>query len=105
MGSPVAWGSIALSPDEEHEYRHILYDNRLDLLFHTVCYWADGSRTLLEIVERLEFEMDQPQRDTSIARTSSGTLIGEGACPELDLEAVLYVTDRIIPGGYLEPRP
>ena len=105
LGTPLAWGSIALSPDEEREYRRILYDNRLDLLFHRICYWADGTRTLLEIVERLEIEMDQLQRDTSIARTSSGMQISKGALPELSLDAVLYVTDRIVRGGYLEPGP
>ena len=71
FGAPKAWGSIELSPTAEAEYRRILYDNNLDLLFHRICYWCDGRRTLLDIVQRLEFEMEELMRDTAISRINS----------------------------------
>jgi len=103
LGSPKAWGSLALTGEQEQTYRRVLYDNNLDLLFHRICYWADGRRSLLDIVGRLEFELDELKRDTSIARTSSGSLIHETPSVELDLKAVLYVTDLLIQHGYLSP--
>ena len=104
LGAPKAWGSIDFAAEEEQRYRQVLYENNLDLLFHRICYWADGERSVLDIVERLEFELDELLRDTSIARTSSGFLI-DGAKPiELDLDAVLYMVDCIARGGFLKLR-
>ncbi len=101
LGAPKAWESLALSPDEEQEYRRILYGNNLDLVFHRVCYWADGRRTLLEIADLLECEMDDVQQDAGIARTSSGALIAGAQSPQIDLSALLYVTDLLVRNGYL----
>jgi len=101
LGTPKAWGSMSLSGEEEQEYRQVLYGNNLDLLFHRICYWADGKRTLLDIVERLEFEMDELQRDVTIARTSSGSLISKKQSVELDVDAVLYIVELLTGNGYL----
>ena len=103
-GTPKAWSIGRDSPEEEREYRALLYQNNLDLLFHRILYWADGKRSLMEIIERLEFEMNDLSRDTSISRTSSGLAIRENASPELNVEAVLRLVDRIAAGGYLRVR-
>ena len=53
VGAPKAWGgSIDLSPEEEQEFRRVLYGNGLDTLFHRICYWANGERSLTDIVDR-----------------------------------------------------
>jgi len=104
LGSPKAWGSLQLTAEEDAEYRRVLYGNNLDLLFHRICYWVDGERSMLDIVERLEFELYELNRDTAIARTSSGSLIAGGESMELDIEAVLYIVDLIVRSGYLEAR-
>jgi hypothetical protein len=67
-------------------------------------YWADGQRSLLDIVERLEFERDELQRDTGISRTSSGLAIAESPAPQLNVEAALVLVDRIVANGYLKVR-
>ncbi|MHC4404426.1 MAG: DUF4910 domain-containing protein [Planctomycetota bacterium] len=100
-GSPKAWGIGHESPEDEREYRELLYQNNLDLLFHRILYWADGKRSLMEIVERLEFEMMHLNSDTTISRTSSGFAIAENVSPELNVEAVLVLVDRIVASGYL----
>ena len=46
--------------------------------------------------------MDELLRDTSIARTSSGSMIAAPARVELSLDAVCYVADLIIESGYME---
>lgn len=102
LGAPSLYG-LSLSPEEEREYRRILYDNNLDWLQHRLCYWADGRRSLLEIVDRLEFELDQLLPDAHIARTSSGSLV-EGKSVELNLEAVQFVTGHLMRSGYLKSR-
>jgi len=101
-GTPKAW-SLPLTGAQEQEYRRTLYDNNLDLLFHRIFYWVDGKRSVLDIVERLEFEMDGLLRDTSISRTSSGAAIDAPRRSELDIGAVLYVIDLIVEAGYLKP--
>jgi len=103
-GTPKAWSIGRESPDDERKYRELLYQNNLDLLFHRILYWADGTRSLMEIVERLEFEMMQLNSDTTISRTSSGFAIAENASPELNVEAVLALVDRIVASGYLKVR-
>ncbi len=45
--------------------------------------------------------MDHLQQDAAIARTASGSLIAGGKSPQLDLGAVLYVTDLLLREGYL----
>ncbi len=101
MGCPKAWGSMELGPLEEAEYRKILYDNNLDLLFHRICYWADGRRSLLDIVDRLEIEFEALRRDTSISRTSTDTAIDASSTGSIDLDAVLYIVDKLVESGYL----
>ena len=91
-----------MSPEVEAEYRRVLYENNLDMLFHRILYWADGTRSVLDIIERLEFELKTLLEDTSISRTSSGADIAGGGAPQLDVEAVLYVVDLIVRGGYLQ---
>jgi len=103
-GAPKAWESLALTPAEEATYLEVLFGNNLDLLFHRLVYWADGRRTLLEIVERLEFELDELLQDTAIARTASGSQIG-GRAGELSLGAVLYIVDLLVRNGYLATMP
>lgn len=100
-GTPKAWSIGHESPKDEREYRELLYQNNLDLLFHRILYWADGRRSLMEIVERLEFEMMHLASDTTISRTSSGFAIAESASPGLNVEAVLALVDRIVASGYL----
>ena len=102
LGTPKAWGSMQMSAEQEQDYRRVLYGNNLDLLFHRICYWANGNRSLVDIVERLEFELDELQRDVSIARTSSGSLIAEQDSTELDLDAVAYIVDLLVENGYLK---
>jgi hypothetical protein len=102
LGTPKAWGSMDFDPEEETRYRAVLYGNNLDMLFHRICYWCDGTRSVLDIVERLELELDDLLHDTSISRTSSGIAIEDRTVPHLDLDAVLFVVDRIVRGGYLE---
>jgi len=104
LGAPKAWGSLALTPEQHQEYRRVLYANNLDLLFHRLCYWADGRRTLLDIVDLLELEMDELQRDTGIARTSSGSLITAQQATQINLDAVLYIADLLIRNGYLRAK-
>ena len=101
LETPKAWGSLDLDPLEEVEYRKVLYDNNLDLLFHRICYWADGRRSLLDIVDRLEVESDALKRDTSISRTSSDTAIEAASSARINLEAVLYVVEKLAKYGYL----
>jgi hypothetical protein len=103
-GSPKAWGIPAEGPEDERQYRELLYRHNLDLLFHRILYWADGRRSLMEIIERLEFEMDELRGDTSISRTSSGLAIGENPSPQLDFQAVLNLVDRIVASGYLKAK-
>ena len=100
-GTPKAWSIAHESPEDERKYRELLYQNNLDLLFHRILYWADGTRSLNEIIERLEFEMMYLASDTTISRTSSGFAIEENVSPELNVEAVLALVDRIVASGYL----
>jgi hypothetical protein len=58
----------------------------------------------VDILERLEFERDELQRDTSISRTSYGFAIAESVSPQLDVAAVLALVDRIVASGYLKVR-
>ena len=101
-GSPKAWSLNHESPEDERAYRELLYRNNFDLLFHRLFYWADGKRSLMDIIQRLEFEMDELRRDTSISRTSSGLAIAATAAPGLDVEAVCALVDRIVANGYLK---
>ncbi len=55
----------------------------------------------MEIIQWLEFEMKDLQGDTGISRTSSGFAIRENPSPELNVEAVLSLVDRIVASGYL----
>ena len=98
---PKAWGSFDLTGEEEAEYRRILYGNNLDLVFHRICYWTDGRRTLLDILHRLEFEMEELMQDTGISRTSSGAAIAVAPI-NLSAEAFTIIVDRLIEAGYLE---
>jgi hypothetical protein len=101
-GSPKAWGIPTEGPEDERQYRELLYRHNLDLLFHRIFYWADGRRSLMDIVERLEFEMDELRGDTTISRTSSGLAIADDPAPEIDIPAVLSLVDRIVASGYLK---
>jgi hypothetical protein len=101
-GSPKAWGIPTEGPEDERQYRELLYRHNLDLLFHRIFYWADGRRSLMDIVERLEFEMDELRGDTTISRTSSGLAIAENPSPEIGVPAVLSLVDRIVASGYLK---
>lgn len=100
LGAPSLYGIAGLSPEEEREFRRALFENNLDLLFHRICYWADGKRSVLEIVDRLEFELDQLLPDAHIARTASGSLV-ENQRIELNLGAVLFIVGHLIRSGYL----
>jgi hypothetical protein len=100
LGAPSLY-ALSLPPDEEREYRRILYGNNLDWLQHRLCYWADGKRSLLEIVDRLEFELDQLLPDAGIARTSTGSLV-ESNSVELNLEAVLFIAGHLVRAGFLD---
>jgi hypothetical protein len=101
QGSPKAWGIPTEGPEDERQYRELLYRHNLDLLFHRILYWADGKRSLMEIIERLEFEMDELRGDTSISRTSSGLAISGSHSSQLDIRAVAALVDRIMASGYL----
>ncbi|MBI4025106.1 MAG: DUF4910 domain-containing protein [Verrucomicrobia bacterium] len=100
LGAPSLYGIGGLSPEEEREFRRVLFENNLDLLLHRICYWTDGKRSLLDIVERLEFELDQLLPDAHIARTASGSLF-ESKRIELNLAAVLFIVEHLVRGGYL----
>ena len=60
-----------------------------------------ANRSVLGVMNRLEFEMDELRGATSISRTSSGLAIAENPSPHLDIQAVLALVDRIVAGGYL----
>jgi len=102
LGTPKPWDTLDLSDAEDQAYRKVLFDHNLDMLFHRLIYWANGRRSLLEIVERLEVELDELQRDTAIARTASGSLIAKQEAAQLDLKAVMVVFDLIVASGYLK---
>jgi hypothetical protein len=104
QGSPKAWGIPTDGPEDERRYRELLYRHNLDLLFHRILYWADGHRSLMEIIERLEFEVDELRGDASISRTSSGLAVGENPTPQLEVQAVLSLVDRIVASGYLKAK-
>jgi hypothetical protein len=57
----------------------------------------------MDIISRLEFEMDELYRDTSIARTATGSLIDSSVPVEIDPGAMLRIIDIIIKHGYLKP--
>ncbi len=57
----------------------------------------------MDIVELLEFEMDELYNDTSIARTGTGSLIDSRMPVEINLKAILYIVEVIIRCGYLKP--
>ena len=59
---------------------------------------------MLDIIQRLEFELDELQRDTGISRTSSALAIEPSPSPQLDCGAVLALVDRIVASGYLRVR-
>src|SRR5690606_20781677 len=48
LGAPSLYGFEGLSPEEEREFRRVLFENNLDLLMHRICYWADDRRSLLD---------------------------------------------------------
>jgi len=103
LGSPKPWGgSFALTAREQVEYERIIYGKNLDFMVHRICYWADGKRSVLDIAERLEIEMDELLRDTSISRTSSGQPISDRVPVTIDLEALLYLVDLLVANGYLD---
>ena len=101
-GCPNAWDSIEMTPEEQAEYRRVLYQNNLDLLFHRILYWVDGKRSLLDIISRLEIELKELFGDSSISRTSSGFSIAGDRPLALNVAAVLYIVEKIIGGGYLK---
>lgn len=101
LGAPVMFGSLTLSPEEDQRYRQVVLANNFDLLFHRICYWANGQRTLLEIVERLEFELDSLLPDAHIARTASGTQVQKTSV-EVNIEALLFIVGHLVRGGYLK---
>ncbi len=103
-GAPMP-SEILLPPEEAVSFFDTLYSHNLDLVFLRTFYWADGKRSLMEIITRLEFEMDELYRDTSIARTATGSLIDSNVPVEIDLGAMLHVIDVIIKHGYLKPLP
>ena len=92
---------MQLPPEESYTFFKTLYEHNLDLVFLRLFYWADGKRTLMEIIERLEIELDELYRDTSIARTGTALLIDNETSLEIDIEAILTITDIIIRSGYL----
>jgi hypothetical protein len=94
---------IQLPPEEAQMFFDTLYGNNLDLVFFRTCYWADGKRSLMDIVELLEFEMDELYNDTSIARTGTGSLIDSRVPVEINLRALLDVADVITDAGFLRP--
>jgi len=102
LGSPKAWGSgLNMSPEEEKEHRDVLYKNNLDLMFHRIVYWVDGRRSLMDIIEKLEFEYYELLHDTTISRTSSDTHISGGSV-EINIKAVSFIVEKLVNAGYLE---
>ena len=94
---------ILLSPEDAVSFFDTLYSHNLDLVFLRAFYWADGKRSLMDIISRLEFEMDELYRDTSIARTATGSLIDRSVPVEIDPGAMLSIIDIIVKHGYLKP--
>jgi aminopeptidase-like protein len=101
LGAPSLYGFAGLSPDEGWEFRRVLLENNCDMLLHRICYWADGKRSLLQIIDRLEIELDQLLPDAHLARTASGSMFDDTR-RDLDLRAVLYIVGHLIRGGYLK---
>ena len=101
LGAPMPL-EIQLSPEESRIFFSTLYEHNLDLVFLRLFYWADGKRSLMEIIERLEIELDELYRDSSIARTGTGLLIDSRVPLEIDMRAILSVTDVIVQSGYLK---
>ena len=101
LGAPMP-PEIQLSPEESRIFFNTLYEHNLDLVFLRLFYWADGTRSLMEIIERLEIELDELYRDSSIARTGTGLLIDSRVPLEIDMRAILSVTDVIVQSGYLK---
>ncbi|MGE5528193.1 MAG: DUF4910 domain-containing protein [Patescibacteria group bacterium] len=95
---------IRLPPAEARAFLSALYGNELDLVFFRLAYWADGRRSLLEIVDLLELELDEIQPDAAIARTGSGSLLSGRMALELNLGAVLHVAEVAMGCGCLKAR-
>jgi hypothetical protein len=93
---------IQLTPEKSRSFFTTLYEHNLDLVFLRFFYWANGKRSIMEIIERLEIELDELYRDTSIARTGTGLLIEGKMSPKIDVKAMLKVADVIIQSGYLK---
>lgn len=92
---------IQLPESAYAEFLAVLYAHNLDLVFFRIAYWANGVRTLLEISELIELEMDEMKGETSIARTGSGKLIESASSAEIDMGALLHVVDVLIRTGFL----
>jgi len=101
LGAPKAFASLKMTLQQAITYRQLLYTQNMDRLFHRICYWANAKRSILDIVDRLDFELDELCADTAIARTSSDSLIDETSPTQVDLKAVMYMVDRLIENGYL----
>lgn len=101
LGIPMA-PEIRLDAEPSRKFFDVLYKNNLDLLFFRLCYWANGRRTLLEIIDLLEVELDQLLQDASIARTGTGALINAERPLQLDVAAVNEVARVIVECGYLQ---
>ena len=71
------------------------------MLFHRICYWANGKRSVIDIVKRLEIELYALKQDTSISRTSTDVSITESSKEKINLQAVLYIVEKLVKAGYL----
>jgi aminopeptidase YwaD len=92
---------IVLPQGRSEEFFKVLYAHDLDLVFFRIVYWADGKRTLLEIAELLEMEIEEMKGEASIARTASGKLIEGTDGGEIDMRALLFIVEVLMDTGYL----
>jgi hypothetical protein len=99
---PKVWSLSTHDPEDEQRYRALLCRSNLDLLCHRILYWADGRRSLADIMERLAFEWDELRQETSISRTSTGAAIDASPGHRVDAADVLALVERIVAQGYLK---
>jgi hypothetical protein len=92
---------IRLPERAYEEFQRTLYLHNLDLVFFRIVYWANGRRSLREIAELIELEMDEMSGETSISRTASGRPIEAASGGEIDMGALLFVVDVLIQTGFL----
>ena len=101
LASPGGTQVADLLPDSQRTaFRKNLLEHGLDLVFHHLFYWADGSRSVEDICLRIEDELALSANADAIPRTTTGQLTHdlEG---RLDREAVMLLYEQLVEIGMM----